>query len=164
MSAEFKQEKKHVKIAFELEQDPDGYPPDKCETMWAIALEQEDTYWLDNIPVFAKGVSSEDVVRASLAEDRLRFEQVLHSSGNSVIRVFVKDVADVQSSRERFRELGCASELSYVPRLFAIEIPRDKPGAEVLSLLEEDAASGKWEYEVGVLRHEDKPGPKEVVS
>ena len=143
----------HVKIAFELEQDEDGYPPDKIETMWALTLEQVDLYWLDNIPIFAKGISSEDVVRAKYDGSRPVFEKVEHSSGNSVIRVFACDASNVQSARDSFKELGCSSEQSYVPKLFALEIPRTVSAVPIMALLEDGLRNDKWEYEIGVLRH-----------
>jgi hypothetical protein len=55
-------ENRYVKIAFELVQDEDGYPPDRWETMWAIEIEP-GLFSIDNIPFFARGVSPGDVVR-----------------------------------------------------------------------------------------------------
>jgi Domain of unknown function (DUF4265) len=143
-----------VKIAFELQQDEDGYPPDKYETLWAVALGQDCLYRLDNIPLYVKGVSSEDIVLAESKEGRLEFVRLVEPSSNSVYRVFVTEESDVQAARDRFRALGCESEKSYVPRLFTMEIPGSVSIEPVEALLEEGAASGRWEYENGVLRHQ----------
>lgn len=143
-----------VKIAFELQQDEDGYPPDKYETLWAVALEQKGLYRLDNIPLYVKGVSSEDVVLAEPKEGRLVFVRLVQPSTNSVYRVFVSDESDVKAARDRFQELGCESEQSYVPRLFTMEIPGSVSIVPIEALLEEGAASGRWEYEAGVVRQE----------
>jgi hypothetical protein len=79
-----------VKIAFELQQDEDGYPPDEYETLWAVALKEKSLYRLDNIPLYVKGVSSEDVVLAEPKNGRLEFVRLVQPSTNSVYRVFVK--------------------------------------------------------------------------
>ncbi len=112
-----------VKIAFELQQDEDGYPPDKYETLWAVALGEDGLYRLDNIPLYVKGVSSEDVILAKSKDGRLEFVRLVEPSTNSVYRVFVSQEPDVKAARDLFRALGCESEQSYVPRLFTMEIP-----------------------------------------
>lgn len=143
-----------VKIAFELQQDEDGYPPDEYETLWAVPLEEKGLYRLDNIPLYVKGVSSEDVVLAEPKNGRLEFVRLVQPSTNSVYRVFVKDQSDVQTARDEFRALSCPSEQSYVPRLFTMEVPGDVSIIPVEVLLEKGAASGRWEYEAGVVRQD----------
>lgn len=142
-----------VKIAFELQQDEDGYPPDRYETLWAVMLRQDDLYRLDNIPIYVKRVSSEDVVLAKSKEGHLEFVQLVKASTNSVYRVFVGSESDVQAARDSFRALGCESEQSHVSRLLTMEVPGSVSIQPVEALLEEGAASGRWEYENGVLRH-----------
>lgn len=164
MSQKATTDSKHIKIAFELDQDENGYPPDTVETMWAVALEQADHYCLDNIPIFAKGVSSEDVVRAKDDGNRPVFRNLEHSSGNSVIRVFVTDASEARSARDTFRDLGCASEQSYIPKLFALEIPRTVSALPIMALLEEGLRSYRWEYEIGVLRHSSSSNVTEQVA
>ncbi len=88
------------KISFELEQDADGYPPDRWESLWAVALGRDDLYRLDNIPLYVKGVSSEDIVRAEPNDGRLEFVRLVEPSRNSVYRVFVCDQSDVQAARD----------------------------------------------------------------
>ena len=89
--------------------------PDKYETLWAVALAKDGLYRLDNIPLYVKGVSSEDVILAEFKDGRLEFVQLVEPSTNSVYRVFVSEEPDVQAARDRFRALGCESERSYVP-------------------------------------------------
>ena len=141
-----------IKIAFELEQDADGYPPDKWESLWALE-EKPSLYRVDNIPFYVKGVSSGDVVTAVPNEGQLQFERVVRPSGNSVVRLYVSDVSDMQATRDSFRELGCESELHSNPKFVAVEIPSSVSGYPVDVLLEAGAKSGRWEYEWGVLRH-----------
>jgi hypothetical protein len=145
-------EEDYKKIVFELEQDADGYPPDKWESLWGYAVE-DGQYCIDNIPFYAKGVSSGDVVTVVSKEGRLQFERVVRPSGNSVVRLYVSDVSDMQATRDSFRELGCESELHSNPKFVAVEIPSTVSGEPVENLLETGAKSGRWEYEWGVLRH-----------
>lgn len=143
-----------MKIAFELQQDDEGYPPDKWETLWATPVEEVGLYQIDNIPLYVKGISSEDVVKAEEREGQLQFLNLVRASMNSVYRLYVTDVADVQTVRDSLSALGCKSEGSYVPRLVAMEIPGKADFVAVENLLEKGAASGRWAYEVGVLRHQ----------
>jgi hypothetical protein len=142
----------YKKIVFKLEQDADGYPPDKWESLWGYETEG-GFYCIDNIPFYAKGVSSGDVVAVEPQEGELRFKRGVRPSANSVFRLYVSDVADVQAARNSFRELGCESELSNNPKLVAVEIPGTVPIEPVGALLDSGAESGRWEYEQGVLRH-----------
>jgi hypothetical protein len=140
------------KISFELEQDADGYPPDRWESLWGY--ETEDGYYcIDNIPFYAKGVSSGDVVAVVPKEGQLQFERVVRPSANSVVRLYVSDVSDMQATRDSFRELGCESELHSNPKFIAVEVPGTVAADPVDELLEAGAKSGRWEYEWGVLRH-----------
>jgi hypothetical protein len=145
-------EENYKKIVFELEQDADGYPPDRWESLWGYET-QDGYYCIDNIPFYAKGVSSGDVVAVVPNEGQLKFERVVRPSGNSVVRLYVSDVSDMQATRDSFRELGCESELHSNPKFIAVEVPSEVPGDPVDKLLEDGAKSGRWEYEWGVLRH-----------
>ena len=147
-------EKKFVKIGFELQRDKDGYPPSTRETLWAIPCEQTGFYRIDSIPFYVKGISSEDVVLAEPQHGQLKFIQLIQPSANSVVRIYVADAPDVQAARASFCALGCESEQSHIPKLFALEIPGSAAIEPVDTLLEEGAASGRWEYEEGVMRHQ----------
>jgi len=142
-----------VKIAFELQQDKDGYPPDRWETLWASPMPQSEQYCIDNIPFYVKGVSSGDVVTAELRDGQLQFTKLVRPSKNSVFRLYVTNQSDVQSARDSFRELGCESEQSNIPKLFAVEIPGNAAIEPIAALMDRGAEEGRWEYEQGVLRH-----------
>lgn len=145
-------ESKGVKIAFELVQDEDGYPPDQWETMWAKET-GSGLYSVDNIPFFTRGVSPGDVVRVRKEDGTLIFDGVVNPSPASVFRIFVSNSADVQAARDEFREMGCESELSYITRLFAVEVPGTVDFGQVAKLLAKGTETGRWEYEEGALRH-----------
>ena len=145
-------DQKYQKVSFELEQDEDGYPPDRWESLWAYEVEP-GLYSVDNIPFFAKGVSSGDAISAEEYQGELRFKSVVRPSKNSVIRILVSDAADAKAARETFHALGCESKQSHLAKLFAVEIPGTVSFEPVARLLAEGAESGRWEYEEGVLRH-----------
>ena len=141
-----------ARVSFRLEQDEDGYPPVAWERLWAAKV-QEGLYRLDNVPFYAKGVSSDDVVLVETLDDELVFRELIQASGNSVIRVYVLDLEDVQASRDEFRAFGCESELSNVARLFALEVPAATDFGPVGRLIDAGVNQTRWEYEVGVMRH-----------
>jgi hypothetical protein len=140
------------KVAFELQQDEYGYPPVTVETLWAAQV-GPDTYRLDNIPFYAHGVASEDVVRTELQHGSNIFREVVQASANSVFRIYVNDKSDVPTARAAFKDLGCESELSDIPRLFAFEIPSEVDFAPVANLLIDGLDTERWEYEEACLRH-----------
>jgi Domain of unknown function (DUF4265) len=140
------------KVAFELEQDEHGYPPVTSENLWAAQLGPE-MYRLDNIPFYAHGVASEDVVRTELQHGSNIFMEVVQASANSVFRIYVNDKSDVPAARAAFKDLGCESELSDISNLFAFEIPGAIDFAPVANLLVDGLDSDRWEYEEACLRH-----------
>jgi hypothetical protein len=145
-------EPNYTKIAFELEQDEYGYPPDRLETLWAFETD-DGFYCLDNIPFYARGVSSGDVIRARKDVEPLTFDEVVRESTNSVFRIYVAVESDVSDARKAFKDLGCESELSNLPKLFAVEIPGSRSFDEVGKLMTLGAENGRWEYEEGCMRH-----------
>jgi hypothetical protein len=147
------EDENYKKISFELEQDENGYPPDRWENLWAYETEQ-GLYSVDNIPFYVKGISSGDVVSAESDGEQLIFKKLVRPSPNSVVRLYVSDAGAVQAARDSFRALGCESELSNLPKLVAVEIPGNVSFDPVGNLLAEGAASGRWEYQEGVLRHQ----------
>ena len=142
----------HRKIRFPLEPDSDGYPPVGAESLWAYECEP-GLYSVDNIPFYVKGISSGDIVAADVYDGMLEFQQLVRPSENSVFRLILQNVTDVQKARDSFRQLGCSTELSNIPGLFSLEIPGSVPFEPVAALLDAGLESGRWEYEEGVLRH-----------
>src|SRR5687767_12999480 len=106
-----------TKVIFELEQDEDGYPPVGSEALWAFERE-EGIFELDNIPFFARQVSSGDLVRALPNEwGEWIFKEIVRASGNSTFRLYVHHESRVQKVRDDLRALGCPSELANIPKL-----------------------------------------------
>lgn len=137
---------------FRLERDDDGFPPTEWESLW-VEDAGSGRFQIKNIPFYVKNISSEDIVEGIEQGNMLRYSHLLEPSGNSVFRIYVLDESKVQSARERFRELNIESELSDVPNLFAIEIPRKVPIEPVLNLLMEGKEREEWDFQEGALRH-----------
>jgi hypothetical protein len=140
-----------VKVFFELQQDEDGYPPVTCESIWATSV-GDGLYRLDNIPFFARGIAYEDIVSAVPREDgTLGFVEVVRPSGHSTLRVIAYDAARAPALRRELESLGCDTEQSHIPNLFAVDVPPSVSLDEVRRLLEAEDASEHWEYEEACL-------------
>jgi hypothetical protein len=140
----------YVKILFELEQDEDGYPPASAETLWATKAGDE-LFKIDNIPFFVFGIAVDDIVSAAPEEGVFRFKEVAHPSGHSTIRVVVYDPSDVPAVRALFKQLGCSTELSHLPRLLAVDVPPSVSLDTLKEVLDSGRAQGRWGYEEACL-------------
>ena len=110
----------HARIAFELEQDEDGYPPVSVETLWATPT--PEGFWrIDNIPFFVYGIAPFDIIEAH--GDPLTFERVVQRGGHATLRVMLSKSADAARLRAALNELGCASEASHLSILIAVDVP-----------------------------------------
>lgn len=140
----------HVKILFDLEQDEDGYPPASAETLWAIQVGQ-GIFKVDNIPFFALGIAVEDVVSAVPEEGVFRFKEVVQPSGHSTLRVVVYDPSDVPAVHALFKQRGCSTEQSHLPRLIAIDVPPAVSLDELKQVLDSGREQERWGYEEACL-------------
>ncbi|HEX8434618.1 DUF4265 domain-containing protein [Archangium sp.] len=140
----------HVKILFHLEQDEDGYPPVSAETVWAIAV-GEGLYKIDNIPFFATGVAVEDIVSAKPDAGQLLYQEVVHPSGHSTLRVVVYKHDEVPEVRGIFKQLGCSTEQSHLRGLIAIDVPPSASWDELKRMLDTGREQDRWDYEEACL-------------
>jgi len=145
-------EHSRIKITFRLEQDEEGWPPVSSELMWAIPR-TGDTAELDNIPFFAKGVAAGDIVAFSRDEGQLTFAGVLVPGGHSTIRVIMYQLDQKVATRDALQQLGCETEGSHLPSLFAVDVPAAASYRRVLEFLNERSSADVLEYEEGVVRH-----------
>lgn len=146
------------KIGFKLERDEDGYPPADWEWLWASRV-GEGTFKIDNIPFFAKGVSCDDIVTAEQTAKGLIFRGLHRPSGHSTVRVVVyqEDREEgqvntiVQDIRQSLQNLGCATELSHIPNLIAVDIPPNVNYESISAFLSEKEEEELLEYEEAAL-------------
>jgi hypothetical protein len=140
-----------VKIVFPLTRDSDDYPPADREHVWAIP--HGDHYEIDNIPFFVKGVSAGDTVAAHTEGAQLIFDKVIDFGGHSTIRVVMYDLTQKEPIRSKLLQLGCESEGSHLPNLFAVDVPPAVNYAEILTLLANRADDGILDYEEASVQH-----------
>ncbi|HKN58641.1 MAG TPA: DUF4265 domain-containing protein [Gemmatimonadaceae bacterium] len=140
----------HVKINFRLERDSDDYPPQDVESMWAVPV-GNDSYRLDNVPFFVRGVSSEDIVRAKREDGVLFFSGLVEAGGHSTVRVLIWNRDEMQVVRDELRAMGCSSEGTNIPGLVAVDIPPSVRYADVREFLMAGEQNGRWEFEEGCI-------------
>jgi hypothetical protein len=142
-----------VKIAFHLIRDAEDYPPADWEHLWAIPR-GEDNFELDNIPFFAKEVAAGDLVTALRDhEQQLIFERVIQSGGHSTVRVIMLDPDQKAAIRGELEDLGCETEGSHLPNLFAVDVPPNAVYTDVINLLTNKVSEDVLDYEEAAIRH-----------
>ncbi len=139
-----------VKLLFELEQDEDGYPPASAETLWSVQV-GEGLFKIDNVPFFVFGIAVDDVVSAVPEEGVFRFKDVVQPSGHSTLRVVVYDPSDVPAVHALFKQMGCSTEQSHLPRLIAIDVPPSVSLDELKRVLDSGREQERWGYEEACL-------------
>lgn len=139
------------KIYFRLQQDEDGYPPAAVESMWAKP--RGNGYIIDGIPFFTTEATNGDEVVAQKGEgDLLWFDEIVRTSGNSLIRIVMFDVASREAVVKRLLDLGCATEQMDEFSLVAVNVPPMVPLLGVQLYLQDRSARGILDYEEPILR------------
>jgi hypothetical protein len=59
----------------------------------------------------------------------------------------------VTSVRELLKEKGCSSELSHLPSLISVDVPKNVEIQPILEMLQKGETSGLWSYEEASIRH-----------
>ncbi|NMO20007.1 DUF4265 domain-containing protein [Pyxidicoccus fallax] len=122
----------------------------ETETMWTV--KREDGYAIDNIPFYAKELALGDVVSVNNAADgTLWHSELVRASGHSTIRLWMASESDVPRVRGELKRMGCASEVSDLPRLVAVDIPPNVPYGSVKAYLDEGRGVGTFEYQEACL-------------
>jgi hypothetical protein len=114
----------NVKILFQFHSDI--FDEEMIETIWATIIDKDKGFYkLDNIPFYAPLVASDDIVFAEFDEQQqmLTYRKTVKFSGNSTVQVvLMNESKDINSIRELFKKLGCASE-KVNEGYFSMEIP-----------------------------------------
>lgn len=115
-----------VKIAFQLEQDRDGFPPIAVELLNATQLEK-DLFRLENAPFFAREHSYGDTVRASPTdiEGQYLFESDVETSSFTSIAIILLDGEMNTFLMDLFRGHHCVIEYGEFGshRMLAVAVP-----------------------------------------
>lgn len=137
----------HVKIYFEIP-SPDS-DEIEVETIWAVP--NRDSFKLDNIPFYAKGVAVEDTISAKKIDGCFYFDELLEPSGHSTVRIWFADEKEVQPVRDTLKSMGCDTELSDQSRLVAVDIPSNVQYENIRVYLDTGEADGRWDYQEACL-------------
>ncbi|GMU67322.1 MAG: hypothetical protein AMXMBFR36_35960 [Acidobacteriota bacterium] len=136
-----------VKIRFPF---TDSEGKEEVETLWTRS--RDNGYEVDNIPFYVKELALGDLVAAESDSDgALWYSGLIEASGHSTIRLWFSNKHDVQAVRNRLRNVGCASELSELPRLVAIDVPPNVPYSAIKELLDDWEKQGALEYQEACL-------------
>jgi len=141
-----------VKIAVRIAGGTDDFRPADWEHLWTVPCGAGE-YEVDNIPFFATGISSGDVISAHAQDDQLIFDQVVRYGGHSTVRCVVFDVDQKENIQKALARLGCETEGSHMSKLFAVDVPAPVNYAEVISYLEEKEAENLLDYEEASIQH-----------
>ena len=139
-----------VKVVVKLEKDEDDYPPADYEGLWALPV-GEGLFRIDNVPFFARGIASGDIVSATVEQHELRFREVVRPSGHSTLRLIIYDEKDVPAVRALLEQLGCTIERSHIPGLISVDVPPTVPLVALKKTLDEGEAQERWGYEEACL-------------
>jgi len=118
--------------------------------LWVI--KRDDGYEIDNIPFHVQEIALGDIVAAQPDENgALWYSELVRPSGHSTLQLWFARQEDVASVRETLRQKGCASELSDLPRLVAVDVPPHVPYTDIKAFLERGEQAGQFEYQEACL-------------
>lgn len=141
-----------VKVFVQLE--PADWHDYQTESVWADPL-GGDLYRIRNAPFYALGLSHDDVVRASLADDVLVAQGVDRRGGHSTYRFITIDgITDEQWAPywQPLEEIGCTYERGGA-RLFALDVPPETDINKVYELLDVGEKAGVWGFQEAHCGH-----------
>lgn len=150
MSSELEAQEGLVRIRVPLDRGPEAPGPDH-EWVWGEPLGSE-RFRIETCPLFAYGLSRDDVVHAAEDEDAPRLEHVVEKGGHRTLRVALDPGVgmtspEIQGLLERLLDLGCTHE-SLPPKILALDVPPEVELASVAELLQALARDGilVWEW------------------
>lgn len=147
----------HVRVRFELQPDEDGWPPSNAEYLWAQDL-GDGTFLIDNVPMYVRGISCDDVVAATEVDGELNYNTVVRRGGHSTYRVMLLEAETfteepISPLWNKLATEGCSYAGLAGKRLFAIDVPQEADIAIVYAILEEGLHAGLWDFEEANCQH-----------
>ena len=131
------------KIYFQLEIDEDGYPPFDVESLWVSTIDK-GVGIIDNIPFFVKGIALGDRVTF---DDDFNFVAVEVPANNTTIRVYCPSWEKEVDIKNILKEENCSWELSHLPSLIAINVPKNRLEKVQSCLFERSDIEPLFEFE-----------------
>lgn len=123
------------------------------EVIWGLPT--DGGYAVDNIPLFAYGLSLGDTIQASEREGVLTYAGVVRRGGHSTYRVAFPSFASEDQRRtelDALRAIGCGFERG-PSRMVAIDVPPATEINQVYAVLERGMADGRWTFEEAHCGH-----------
>jgi hypothetical protein len=139
------------RVAFDLPQVSDTWPPFNTERIWARKTSAPYQLEVRSIPFFVIGLSRGDVIRAKPDHERreLVFDSLVTHSGHSTIRVIMR--GETSNHRDTvldlFRSHECSWEFTNVDLHFAVDVPEDVDYLSLRAALVEMIKEGAIEVE-----------------
>ncbi|WP_168801576.1 DUF4265 domain-containing protein [Glycomyces buryatensis] len=124
-SSEVTEQERLFSIAFDLPDDIAAYAPAPAEKIWAAKTEVKMEVEVRNIPFYVKSIAYGDIVRVRVDHDRreLVFDEFVAESGNSTLRILLKDQSVVSELQSVLRMHGCDWEIDANEVLLAVDVP-----------------------------------------
>jgi hypothetical protein len=141
-----------IKIYFKLTQDTDEYPPVAVEAVWAKVHQMPNEFKIDNIPFFTHDVTLDDIVTAIQVDDIYWYQNTLHWSQNSLIRIVFFNLTYKPLVNDQLINMGCTTEYFGEYKLLSVNIPIDIELTNIQEYLKQQATLGSLDYEEAVLR------------
>jgi len=131
----------HIKVHFRHA----AFDDESYEGIWVS--NDNGNLIIDNIPFYVKGFAVGDIISVEEHDGLIYAKSLIKQSGHSVIQILFSDAAEVSLVREKLEQMGCSSELSNLPNLVAIDIPKDIVYKDVIAFLETGETQDRWEYQ-----------------
>lgn len=120
----------------------------QIETMWAKPVGR-DQLQIRNQPMFAWGLSFDDIVSTKTLDGRLFVDRVVERSGHSTYRLMLNEGVTWEVFEEAWsglRELGCHYE-RFTTRFIGVDVPPSTDIYAAYPLFEAGTANGVWLFE-----------------
>lgn len=129
-----------------LEETEPAYHVEMVDT-----VREEDGYRLTSIPFFAKHVALNDVVSVENDEGVHYFEDLLHKSGHSVIRVLFSTDLVRTTGTAALEQLGAVAFQYADSLLVAFDVPPHVDYKPIKRWLAKGESQQQWEYQEACL-------------
>jgi hypothetical protein len=137
------------KILLTYKDDSGNY---QVESVWAT--KEGDYYRINNIPFFATNIALNDLIKAEEDDGGLYFEDIVETSGYSVVQIIFFNEDDVVEVEKYLEGLGCTWEGSHVKTLISVDIPKDVNYSIVKNYLDKGEIGERWSYKEACLAHQ----------
>ena len=106
---------------------------------------------MTSIPFFAKHVALNDIIAVETDEGIHYFEELLHKSGHSVIRVLFSTDSVRKTGTVAMEQLGAVAFRCADSLLVAFDVPPQVDYAPIQHLLDREKRAQQWDYQEACL-------------